>query len=158
LNQVLCLTEDDRALEAAALLPEVKRRAEAVAFGKADLLRVRWIEARVDLGLGRLEEAENALRRILALFVEESLVVDAALVTLDLAALLLRARRTAEIPELVQEIVPVFQTLQIRREALAALLVLQQAAEAERLTLALVREAMASVRISSARPAPQVKT
>lgn len=157
LNQILCLTEADRAGEAAVLLPEVKSRAEKVTFGAADLLRLRWIEARVDLGLGRLEEAEVALRGIQALFVEEGMVVDAALATLDLAALLLRAKRTFEIPELVQEIVPVFQSLQIGREALASLVLLQQAAEAERLTLALVREAMASVRSSPATPAASAK-
>lgn len=157
LNQVLCLTEADRPEEAAALLPRAKLLAETVVLDRITHLRVRWMEARVAWGLERQSEAEPAFRELQSLFLEEGLGVDAALVTLDLAALLVTSGRTEETRALVEQTIPIFQSLQIGREVLASLIVLQKAAETERLTLALVRETAISVRISSSSPGPQDK-
>ena len=159
INQILCLTEADQGEEAELLLPEARRQTEAVLLDESDhlRLRMRWIEARVDLSLGRLDPAESALRALQERFLADAMPVDAAFVTLDLAAVLVQAGRTVETRELVEEMIPVFQSLQIQREALAALIVLQQAAQTERLTLAMVREAAASMRMAAAGPGPQDK-
>ena len=63
---------------------------------------------------------------------------DAALVSLDLAALYARQGRTDEVKRLATEMVPIFESRDVHQEALAALLLFREAAEAEQVTLGLV--------------------
>ena len=65
---------------------------------------------------------------------------DAAQVSLDLAALYLRQGRSEETRLLATELIPIFQSRDIYREALAAVIVFQQAAAMEQLTAGLVEE------------------
>ena len=60
-----------------------------------------------------------------------------------LAALYAREGRTAEVKPLAEEIIPIFQSCEVPREALAALIVFQNAAEMEQLTIGLVEEVAA---------------
>jgi hypothetical protein len=62
-----------------------------------------------------------------------------ALVSLDLAAVWLRQDRTAEARGLVEELVTAFQARRIAREALAALLLLQESFAADRASLDLLQ-------------------
>jgi hypothetical protein len=57
---------------------------------------------------------------------------DAALVTLDLAALYFQLGRHADLRRVAEEMLPTFSSLALHREALAALAFLRTALEAER--------------------------
>jgi tetratricopeptide (TPR) repeat protein len=138
-NLVNCMYDSGLIAEAAALIPEVRRMAERVGKG-ADLLRVRWMEGRVAAATGRPAEARKAFLEVREEFLANSLAFDAALVSLDLATLNLKEGRLDETKSLAQEVIPVFRSRDVYREALAALIVFQQAAEMEQLTLALVEE------------------
>jgi tetratricopeptide (TPR) repeat protein len=138
-NLAFLLTTAERYDEAAALLPEVRWLSEDLG-NPVDLVRLRWVEGRIALGLGESEAAERALREVQRQFFERQMGYDAALVSLDLAALYAREGRTAEQKALAVEIMPVFESREVNREALAALLMFQQAAQEERLTVDLARQ------------------
>ena len=106
-------------------------------------LRLQWLEGRIAAGLGRLDEAEDRLRDVRQSFVEQGLGYDASMVTLDLAALYLREGREgrgAEVRKLATEMLPIFLSQDVHRQALAALAAFQQAAEMDRVTPRLVQE------------------
>jgi tetratricopeptide (TPR) repeat protein len=102
------------------------------------LIRLRWVEGKIANDLERFEEAEPALREARDAFVERGIGFDAALVSLDLAALYARQGRTEEVKRLATEMVPIFESRDVHEEALAALLLFKEAAEAERVTLGLL--------------------
>jgi len=137
-NVVVNLCELGRHAEGEPLLPEV--RAMAGRLGKGlDLLRVRWLAARVDAGLGRLEEAIAGLESVRSEFAGLRIAYDAALATLELAVLLLEHGRMAEVQRLAEESKTIFDQQGVDREALATLQVFRQAAAREALTAALAR-------------------
>lgn len=114
--------------------------------GHFDRLRLRWLEGRIAAGLGEPEEAEAAFLAARVGFAEHRLTYVEALISLDLAALWLRQGRTGEIGGLVEEMLGTFRALGIRREAIAVVLMVEEAVEAERLTLALLRSAASKLR------------
>ncbi len=116
-----------------------------------DLVRVLWLEARVSAGLGRLEEAEVALEQVVWEFTARSLVFDAALAALELARLFLRQGRTAEVRGLALRIAPVFQRLEVDREALEAVNLFWQAAIRETATVEMAERALGEL----CRPRPR---
>lgn len=144
-NLIGCLQDSGRSAEAAALIPEARRLVEQ-AGKRSDLLRLSWIGAKAAAALGRSADAERALLEIREAFLADDLAFDAAIVSLDLAALYARLGRPAEVKRLAMEMLPVFQSRAVYREALAALIVLQKAAEMEQLTLGLVEEVAAYLR------------
>jgi tetratricopeptide (TPR) repeat protein len=91
-----------------------------------------WLQGRIDHGLGRAAAAESALRAARDGFLAEGIPYDTALVSLDLALLYAEQGRAAELKRLAGEMIPLFASHRIHREALAALSFLQQALEAER--------------------------
>ncbi len=137
-NLVWLLTTAEHHAEAEALLPEVRRLATELG-NPLDLVRLRWAEGRIDLGLGRHSSAEAAFREVQREFFERRMGFDAALVSLDLAILYAGQGSTAELKQLAVEIMPAFESREVHREAMAALIMFQEAAEEERLTVALAR-------------------
>jgi hypothetical protein len=133
------LTDVERFAEARERLARSDLR-HAVAEEPLSLAKIDWLEGRIALGLGDPAAAEAAFHTVRVGFLAAGQAYNAALVALDLAALWLRAGRTAEVRPLVGELVGTFRALGIGREALAALLLLERACEHERLTLDLVRE------------------
>ncbi len=123
--------------QAAALLPEVRRIAERLAMD-LDLLRLRWLEARVAAGLGRRSAAISVLEDVQAAFADRELPYDMALASLDLASLYLEDGRTAEVKALAARMVKIFVVQKVAREALMALQTFERAARAERATAQLV--------------------
>ncbi|MFL6233548.1 MAG: tetratricopeptide repeat protein [Thermoanaerobaculia bacterium] len=103
-------------------------------------LRLAWLDGRIAARLGRFEEAETALLEVRRRFLAEENGYDASLVTLDLAHLYLEAGRAAEVRTLAAEMLDVFLSHDIHRQALAALAVFQKAAELDNATPGLVRE------------------
>jgi tetratricopeptide (TPR) repeat protein len=150
-NLINCLFDSGCTGEAAALIPEARHLMEQVGT-PSDLLHLRWLEARVAVALGRTAEAEQAFREIKEAFSEARAAFDAALVALDLAALFARTGRAAEVKALAAEIIPIFQACDVPQEALAALIVLQKAAEMEHLTLGLVEEVSAFLKRAQSNP------
>ena len=138
-NLIGCLEAAGHGAEAATLIPEARALMEQ-AGTRSDLIRLRWTEGRVSVLLGRLAEAEAALLEVRESFVADARAFDAAQVSLDLAALYLRQGRSEETRLLAAELIPIFQSRDIYREALAAVIVFQQAAAMEQLTASLVEE------------------
>jgi tetratricopeptide (TPR) repeat protein len=138
-NLAFLLTTAERYAEAVALLPEVHRLSEELG-NPLDLIRLRWVEGRIALGTGDGQAAEAAFREVQGEFFERHMGYDAALVSLDLAVLYARAGRVDELKSLAVEIMSVFESCEVNREALAALLMFQHAAQEERLTADLARQ------------------
>jgi tetratricopeptide (TPR) repeat protein len=103
-------------------------------------LRRRWLESRIAFNLGRQEEAEAGFREARERALADGLCYDTSMLTLDLAALYLREGRTEEVKDLAREMLPIFVSQDVHRQALAALAIFQQAAEMDRATPRLVRE------------------
>ncbi len=144
-NLILCLTTAGRHEEAADLLPAVRELFARIAK-PLDVVRLRWTEGRIAQGLGDLVLAEAAFREVQQEFFNRNMGYDAALVSLDLAVLLANEGRTQELKKLAAELMPVFESRDVHREAIAALLMFQHAAEEERLTAQLAEQLAASLR------------
>ena len=65
---------------------------------------------------------------------------DAALASLDLAAVLFEQDRLGEMKRLTAEILPAFHAMGLHREALAALALFEKAVERERISLRFIAE------------------
>jgi tetratricopeptide (TPR) repeat protein len=138
------LSKAGRHREAAALLPDL--RSLAVAHGSAhDRIRLHWVEGRVATGLGDHERAHRLLTEVRQAFLDEGNAFDAALAALDLAIPLLQDGKTLEVRKLADEMVTVFRDVDLSREALAALLLFQEAARHETATAALAQEVAAAL-------------
>ncbi|HZF09081.1 MAG TPA: hypothetical protein VFE33_09850 [Thermoanaerobaculia bacterium] len=114
--------------------------------GAVELTKLRWMEGRIDAGRGHLAAAVSSLTEARQGFARHGKPGDVALVSLDLAAVYLRQGRPAEVGRLADEMLVTFRALGIRREAIAALLLLQEAVQTERATLALCEEVAAQLR------------
>jgi tetratricopeptide (TPR) repeat protein len=144
-NLLSCLVWAERFKEAEDLLPEI-RTASREAAQPLDLVRLRWIEGLIDLGLGRRGPAEAAFREVQREFLERSMGYDAALVSLDLARLYAQEGCTDDLKRLAAELMPIFESRDVHREAIVTLLMFQRACEEERLTVELVQQFAAYLR------------
>lgn len=113
--------------------------------GRLDHLRVRWVEARIAAGLGERDRAREGFEGVRQEFLDLEMMFDAALASLELAVLSIEEGRTSEVKVLAAEMVVVFEAQQVQREALAALVAFQKAAERETASAALAREVAAMV-------------
>jgi len=87
--------------------------------------------------------AEAAFLQMRDGFLQEGLGYDAAIVSMDLALVYLRQGRTAELKALAREMLPIFRSQDVHREAVAALVLFQEAVREEQVTAAFVREVAA---------------
>ncbi len=92
-------------------------------------LKARWLEGQINAGLGELERAEAAFREVKEGFLEAKLVYKAALVSLELGALLLRRAESEAAAREILAAADTFMALGINREASASVLLLRGAAE-----------------------------
>ena len=102
-------------------------------------LRTAWQEGLLLRDLGHLRAAEAALLEVRQGFVDRELLYDAALVSIDLAAVYVKLQAEAELKETVAESMPIFQSLGVGREILASLLQVQQLSHKNRQALDLLR-------------------
>ena len=100
--------------------------------------RRRWVKGKISLGLERTKQAERLFLASRDGFIAEDIPYDTALVSLELAILYAREGRTADLKRLAQEMLPIFSSLQIHREALVALTFLRKALVAEQASCELV--------------------
>lgn len=150
-NLAAVLLDADRLLEAERALAVARRLAVEVG-SDTDRLRVLWTDGVLHGRVGKVAAARKILTRVRDGFLEAGLDYDAALATLDLALLVLRAGDGAKARDLAREIVPLFSARGIHREAAAALTLVQQALRAEAATRGLVEEAAAYLRRARRNP------
>ncbi len=144
-NLLGCLTLAGRHKEAEQLLPEVRDLFRDHAQ-PLDLVRLRWAEGSIAFGLGRLGPAEAAFHEVRREFLERQMGYDAALVSLDLGLLYAQERCTQELRRLALELMPVFESREVHREAVAALLMFQHACDEEGVTVQLIQHLAAFLR------------
>ena len=113
-----------------------------------------WLQGRIARGLGQIGEAESLLLAARDGFLAEGIPYETALVSMDLSLLYAQQGRSAELKRLAAEMVPIFASRQIHREALAALAFLQRAVETERAGLEVVEKVAGYLR--KARYAPDL--
>jgi tetratricopeptide (TPR) repeat protein len=116
-------------------------------------LRYLWLEGKILAGLGQQDGAERVLAKVRDDFLAEGLGYDAALVSMDLALLYARQDRREELRRLAEEMHPIFAAKDIHREALAALLLFQESARRDVLTLDMIEDLAAYLRAARANPA-----
>lgn len=150
-NLMLYLHESGRDQEAWFLLKA--SRLEFLEHGGELLnLRLRWLEGKIQQALGQLREAEQALNEARAGFLRQGAGFGAALVCLDLAGLYAARSRTEEMRRLAEEMLPIFRSRDIHREAIAALIVFQQAVRMEKLSSGLLDEIRSFLRLARTDP------
>jgi tetratricopeptide (TPR) repeat protein len=127
-NQARALMECGRLRDARIALWQIKARRLDVG-GRINELKIRWLEAQINAGLGELDRAELALREVKRGFEEAGLGYKAALAGLELGAVLLRGGRTEAAIEEGLAAVDVFLSLGIAREAGVSVLLLKKGFE-----------------------------
>lgn len=127
-----------RAEEARQKLPDSRRLAERLG-GELDLARVLWVEAKVAAALGKPGEARKRFEQVRNAFAKPELIYDHALVSMELSTVLLEQDEPARVRTLANEMLPIFRSQQIHREALAAIRVFCDAAGREAATVELAR-------------------
>ncbi len=138
-NLILYLHESGRNAEAESALVETRGLYDELGQ-PTHRIRLGWLAGKIARDLGRLDEAETVLRQARDAFIAQGIGFDAALVALDLALVHVRKGDRAEIKHLAAEMVPIFQSRDVHAEAAAALVLFQNAAEAEEVTEDLVRQ------------------
>jgi tetratricopeptide (TPR) repeat protein len=151
-NVATLLAEIGRAEEAHALLPEIRRLARERA-SRHEWLRLLWTEGIVYHRLGHLQLAAAALAQARNGFVDLGIGYDAAFASLDLALVRLDAGDREGVRQLAEEMLPLFTSRDLHREALAALALVRRGAEEETLTRQLVESVAAFLRRGRLHPA-----
>jgi tetratricopeptide (TPR) repeat protein len=101
-------------------------------------MKLRWIEGKVFEGLGQLDRASRAFQQAKDAFLQKGMDYDAALVSFDLAALWLQEGKRDKVRQLLREMLETFRARYIAREAIAALIMLRDAADRDELSLDLL--------------------
>ncbi len=135
----LCLIGQNRAARAVV---EESQHLYARFGDQLTVLRLSWLEGKIALGLGERKAAESSLLAARHGFLKHGVAYDSALVSLELALLYLEEGRAAEVKQLADEMVSIFEEQEVYREATAALLLFRDAAELERISTPLVRQLM----------------
>ena len=138
INLAVDLCHLERFEEAKAQLTEVRAIAERLGE-ELDLTRVLWVDGKVAAGTGRVKEALSAFEQARGVFRRHELAFDYGLVSLELAVLLLEEGHTADVRTLAEEMLQIFRTQRIEREAFAALRLFCDAARRETATVDLAR-------------------
>jgi len=129
-NLIDDLVEAGRAMEARRLFREARKLYQRFPEAVTQNRRV-WVAGKIARGLGQDAEAESLFLEARESFLQDDIPYEAALVSLDLAALYAKRGQTEEAKRLAAEIVSVFASRQVHREALAALAFWKQAVETE---------------------------
>lgn len=151
-NRAVSLCQLGRFAEAKAGLPELRK---LIPRKSVDAERLRWLSGRVAAGLGQRTEARRCFERARREFAQRRSAYNAALVSLDLAILHLEDGRPAAVPALAEEMVWIFASQRVHREALAALRLFVDTAQAGRATADFARRMLAF--LERARQDPQLR-
>lgn len=136
-NVALCLAELGEFEEARRLFDQC-RAGYARFDDRFTRLRAGWLEGKIAAGLTEDRAAEKLLGAARGGFAEAGLAYSSALVALDLAVLLARQGRGAELKALAAEMTAVFVSREVPAEVMAALALFRRAVEQERISDELV--------------------
>lgn len=129
-NLIDDLADAGRHLEARRLL--ARMRPLYASFPESFVgYRMEWLAGKIALGLRQDEEAETLLGRAHSGFLAGNEPYEASLVSLELSALYALQGRTEEMKRLAAELVPIFSSRAIHREAAAALAFWKRAVDTE---------------------------
>jgi tetratricopeptide (TPR) repeat protein len=118
-NILYCLAESGGAHEAHQMLK--KERHLYLGTGESvHLAKLPWLEGIIAEGLDRLSESQALLWKSREILDEGQRSLDAAFVSLRLGFVLSRQGRRREAKRLVEEIIPIFESLNVSRPASAA--------------------------------------
>jgi len=143
-NRADNLCKQERYADAEALLGKIREFAVQEA-SELKLIRVDWLASKVAAGQGRPDEAIAGLEQVRKGFTFRGLPYEAALSSLDLALLWLKAGRRAEVRELALAMAWIFRAKKICREALAALRLFCEAAQQDAVTVELTQQVIAEI-------------
>lgn len=138
-NLILFLVDTGRFQEARKLRV-VHSRHLADAGGRANEIKFRALEGRIDSGLGNHQRAEGIFREVMRDFTALGRHFLGALAALELSAALLIQGKSAEATQVALEAAAIFTSLQIQREAFQAVILLRNAFEEQAATLEMVEE------------------
>lgn len=150
-NLAFCLTEIGEHERALQQISGIRSAVEGTGDALS-LVRLRWLEGRIFVAMDRDEQAEEALLEVRGAFEEEAIAYDVALVCLDLAMVYARQGRTSEVRQLAQGMLPIFESRDVHREAIAALVLFREAALAETATVALVEKVSQYLQVARHNP------
>lgn len=155
-NLAFALMNAGRAEEAAQHLDRL-RELHQQQGDELNLLRFRWLEARLTYAMNDLEEAVAIFSEVRAAFIELENGFDLALVSLDLAEALWRQGRRPETRARLSEAIPILKALGVHAEARAAIAFLEHAARVETVSTELIRQTAAFVRRVQADPSARFR-
>jgi len=138
-NLLADLSDLGRAAEAQPRFGAVREVAERLGE-PLDLTRCTWLHGKIEAGLGNLDEAVAAFTQVQSDFRAAELAYNYALVSLDLSLVLLDLGRSAEVAVIADEMLWIFKSQGVHREALAALRLFCEAARRETATVELARK------------------
>jgi tetratricopeptide (TPR) repeat protein len=136
-NKLLFLVDAGRLGEALALFA-AHRAWLWESGGPVDRAKLRGIEGRIHAQLGHLKVAESAFRDTRQSFTDAGITAHEALITLDLASVVMRQGRHREATDLARAALAVFESLKIQDRVAEALDVLGEAVQAGLLTAGLL--------------------
>ena len=128
-----------RLAEAEAALPGLRQMVAEVGT-REDRLRLLWVEGELQAALGQYSEAAEIFLRVREEFLSQGVGYDTALVSLDLAQVYLQQGLLADVKQTAVAMHAIFETHELHREALAALIMFQRAAEHETVSVHLIQE------------------
>jgi tetratricopeptide (TPR) repeat protein len=137
--------------EAAGLADSAFDLVEA-STSRIDVLRCRWLRARVFAGRGDREDALNIYRSLVMEFDQQKLTYDLALVTLELATLLLGMGHSWECRFITRGLPSYFEAKEIYPEALAAIKLFYDSLLQETATESLARQVAAFLYLAQGTP------
>jgi len=138
--------------DAAAELADAAFKIAVDSKNQIDILRSRWLRARVLAGQGDRSAALSIYRNLVNKFVKLGMTYDLALVTLELAALLLALGQISECRSLTVGLPAYFEAKGIHKEALAALKVFTDSVHLEAATEELARQVAAFLYLARGNP------
>jgi tetratricopeptide (TPR) repeat protein len=109
-------------------------------------VRRLWVTGRAAAGLGDFAGAEEALRAVQNVFVEDEIGYDAALASLDLAVVFARTGRVRDLKKTAEQILPILRANCLHQEVAVALRLFVEAVREEEVSLAFVEEVTAFMR------------
>ena len=152
-NMVTHLHVLGRYAEVGDLLADA-RQLMATHGGESGMRRLRWFEGALARDTGDPERAERLLLEVRGEYVARRAAYEAAVVSLDLVVLYLDQGHREPVRRLAQEMLSVFSSLEVQREAMAAFILFQRAAMAETLSAGVARQVLTAVRRGQSGPAP----
>jgi len=136
-NLIFCLSETERFVEAQSLYRQTRELYREFPERWVQNRR-KWVRGKIARGLGQTHHAEVLFLAARDGFIAEGVPYDTALVSLEIASLYAEQGRLAELKRLAEEMLPIFTSRQIHREAMAAVAFFLHAAEAEQVSVGLV--------------------